>query len=215
MAAGLAAIVAAGAAPSARIDAATPPGGAASTGRGIVPAAGRSVLRQLPQRPARRPASCARRASTCRTSHATPQILEKVVAQAAQRQMPPEGRPRPDKATLDAFIAALETALDRACGGRAQSRARRVAPSEPRRIRQRHPRPARPGSRTAPSLLPSDMAGFGFDNNADVLSITPALMARYIAAATKISRARGRQPRQSVRSRRSTRSASRAASLRA
>ena len=38
-------------------------------------------------------------------------------------------------------------------------------------------------------LLPSDMAGFGFDNNADVLSITPALMARYIAAATKISRA--------------------------
>ena len=37
-------------------------------------------------------------------------------------------------------------------------------------------------------LLPSDMAGFGFDNNADVLSITPALMARYITAATKISR---------------------------
>ena len=32
------------------------------------------------------------------------------------------------------------------------------------------------------------MAGFGFDNNADVLSITPALMSRYIAAATKISR---------------------------
>ena len=38
-------------------------------------------------------------------------------------------------------------------------------------------------------LLPSDMAGFGFDNNADVLSMTPALMARYHAAATKISRA--------------------------
>ena len=32
------------------------------------------------------------------------------------------------------------------------------------------------------------MAGFGFDNNADVLSMTPALMSRYIAAATKISR---------------------------
>jgi len=39
-----------------------------------------------------------------------------------------------------------------------------------------------------PALLPSDMAGFGFDNNADVLSITPALMDRYMAAATKISR---------------------------
>jgi hypothetical protein len=33
------------------------------------------------------------------------------------------------------------------------------------------------------------MAGFGFDNNAEVLSITPGLMSRYIAAATKISRA--------------------------
>jgi hypothetical protein len=32
------------------------------------------------------------------------------------------------------------------------------------------------------------MAGFGFDNNADVLSITPSLMSRYITAATKISR---------------------------
>ncbi len=38
------------------------------------------------------------------------------------------------------------------------------------------------------ALLPSDMAGFGFDNNADVLSITPGLMDRYMTAATKISR---------------------------
>ena len=38
-------------------------------------------------------------------------------------------------------------------------------------------------------LLPSDMAGFGFDNNADVLAMTPSLMTRYIAAATKVSRA--------------------------
>ena len=33
------------------------------------------------------------------------------------------------------------------------------------------------------------MAGFGFDNNADVLAMTPSLMTRYIAAATKVSRA--------------------------
>ena len=38
-------------------------------------------------------------------------------------------------------------------------------------------------------LLPADMAGFGFDNNADVLSITPSIMTRYNAAATKVSRA--------------------------
>ena len=52
------------------------------------------------------------------------------------------------------------------------------------------------------------MAGFGFDNNADVLSITPALMSRYIAAATKISRLAVAAPT-TGRSRRSTRSASR------
>jgi hypothetical protein len=32
------------------------------------------------------------------------------------------------------------------------------------------------------------MAGFGFDNNAEVLSMTPALMDRYMTAATKVSR---------------------------
>ena len=44
-------------------------------------------------------------------------------------------------------------------------------------------------------LLPSDMAGFGFDNNADVLSITPGLMARYIAGRDQDQPGRGRQPR--------------------
>ena len=39
-----------------------------------------------------------------------------------------------------------------------------------------------------PAMLPVDDAGLGFDNNADVLSVTPALMARYLSAATKISR---------------------------
>src|SRR5436190_116411 len=38
------------------------------------------------------------------------------------------------------------------------------------------------------ALLPADNSGLGFDNNADVLSVTPALMARYMSAATKISR---------------------------
>src|SRR5207253_8409098 len=37
-------------------------------------------------------------------------------------------------------------------------------------------------------LLPTDTSGYGFDNNAEVLSVTPGLMARYMSAATKISR---------------------------
>ena len=38
------------------------------------------------------------------------------------------------------------------------------------------------------ALLPADDSGFGFDNNADVLTMSPALLERYVAAATKTSR---------------------------
>jgi mono/diheme cytochrome c family protein len=115
------------------------------------------------------------------------ETFEKVVRKLRKGLMPPEGRPRPDAATLDAFTTSLETALDRAA--------------------EQQPNPGRVVSRrlnrteyvnaihdllglevNGAELLPSDMAGFGFDNNADVLSITPGLMARYITAATKISR---------------------------
>ena len=116
------------------------------------------------------------------------EVLEKVVHKLRSGQMPPEGRPRPDDAAVDVFATSLELALDRAA--------------------VEGPNPGRVASRrlnrleyvnviedllgleiNGEELLPSDMAGFGFDNNADVLAITPSLMARYIAAATKISRA--------------------------
>ncbi len=116
------------------------------------------------------------------------EMLEKMVHKLRNGQMPPEGRPRPDVATLTGFLASLQTALDR--------------------VAVDNPNPGRVASRRlnrleyanaindllaleidSETLLPSDMAGFGFDNNAEVLSITPSLMTRYIAAATKISRA--------------------------
>src|SRR4051794_36796770 len=115
------------------------------------------------------------------------EVLEKVVRKLRKGQMPPAGRPRPDAATLETFVSSLENTLDHAA--------------------QREPNPGRVISRrlnrveyvnavydliglevNGSELLPSDMAGFGFDNNADVLSITPGLMSRYITAATKISR---------------------------
>jgi mono/diheme cytochrome c family protein len=114
-------------------------------------------------------------------------VLEKIARKLRGGTMPPQGSRRPDKATLDAFIASMEAGLDREAAAR--------------------PNPGRVASRrlnraeyvnaindllalevNGAELLPSDMAGFGFDNNADVLSITPSLMSRYIAAATKISR---------------------------
>ena len=114
-------------------------------------------------------------------------VLEKVVRKLRGGTMPPAGSPRPDAATLDAFIASVETALDRAAAeapnpGRVVSR--RMNRSEYVNVVRDLLDLEVDGS----ELLPSDMAGFGFDNNADVLSMTPALMSRYIAAATKISR---------------------------
>jgi hypothetical protein len=38
------------------------------------------------------------------------------------------------------------------------------------------------------ALLPTDDSSYGFDNNADMLSVTPAVLERYMYAATKISR---------------------------
>jgi hypothetical protein len=114
-------------------------------------------------------------------------LLEKVARKLRGGTMPPEGRPRPDQATLDAFITALETSLDRAA----------TASPNPGRVASRRLNRAEYVNAindllglevNGAELLPSDMAGFGFDNNADVLSITPSLMSRYIAAATKISR---------------------------
>ncbi len=116
------------------------------------------------------------------------ETLEKVVHKLRNGEMPPEGRPRPEVATVGAFLASLEIALDRAA----------AASPDPGRVASRRMNRLEYANAVqdllaleidAETLLPSDMAGFGFDNNADVLSITPGLMSRYIAAATKISRA--------------------------
>jgi hypothetical protein len=119
-------------------------------------------------------------------SHAD--VWEKVVRKVRAGQMPPVGRPRPDEAQAVAFTSSLETRLDRAA--------------------ERTPNPGRPTvhrlNRTeyansvrdllaleidARNLLPADDTdAHGFDNNADVLTISPALTARYLSAARKISR---------------------------
>src|SRR5258708_1615323 len=114
-------------------------------------------------------------------------VLEKVVRKLRSGQMPPEGRPRPDAGTLEVFATSLEKALDRIAS--ASPNPGRVVSHRLNRgeyVNVIHDLLAMDVDGTG--LLPSDMAGFGFDNNADVLSITPGLMSRYITAATKISR---------------------------
>ncbi len=115
------------------------------------------------------------------------EVLEKVIWKLRTGQMPPQGSRRPEKAALDEFLASLEASIDRAAAdspnpGRVA--AHRLNRSEYVNVIQDLLALDVDGT----ALLPSDMAGFGFDNNADALAITPALMARYITAATKISR---------------------------
>ena len=115
------------------------------------------------------------------------EALEKVVRKLRAGQMPPDGRPRPARADVETFVAALEAALDREAAG--QLAPGRVASRRLNRVEYVNAIEDLLDLRVdGAELLPSDMAGFGFDNNAEVLAMTPSLMARYIGAATKISR---------------------------
>ena len=118
---------------------------------------------------------------------ANAELLERLVRKLRNGEMPPEGRPKPDAAVFETFLAGLEHSLDQAIArtpnpGRVASH--RLNRAE--YVNAIHDLLALDIDGT--ELLPSDMAGFGFDNNADVLAITPGLMSRYMAAATKISR---------------------------
>ena len=112
--------------------------------------------------------------------------LEKVVRKLRAGQMPPPRRPRPEPAVTKGFVASLETALDRAAA--ADPNPGRVAVHRMNRLEYLNVINDLLGLEIDPSMLPVDDPGIGFDNNADVLSVTPALMARYLSAATKISR---------------------------
>ena len=114
-------------------------------------------------------------------------VLEKVVRKLRSGQMPPAGRPRPDPPARDALVAALEAALDAAAA--AAPNPGRVPTHRLNRVEYVNAiRDLLALDVDGTTLLPADAAGFGFDNNADVLSVTPGLMARYLSAATKISR---------------------------
>ncbi len=119
------------------------------------------------------------------------EILEKVVLKLGSGAMPPSGARRPDKGTRDAFLASLETSLDRSAAA--------------------HPNPGRPMmlhrlnrmeylnsvrdlfavelNPDDSSLLPADDRSYGFDNNGDVLGLSPLLLERYLSIARRVTTA--------------------------
>ena len=118
---------------------------------------------------------------------ANPALWETVVRKLRGNLMPPPGGPRPGVEATEAYIAALEAALD--------ARAAEQGP-EPGRValhrlnRTEYTRAIREilGLEiNAAAMLPADVTSDGFDNVAAVLGISPTHLDQYIAAARDIS----------------------------
>ena len=116
-----------------------------------------------------------------------PEAWEKVVRRLRTASMPPAGRRRPDAATYRTVASALETALDEAAAA-APNPGRTTVHRLNRREYENAVRDLLALDIDASALLPADNADLGFDNMADILSVSPALLDRYIFAARRISR---------------------------
>ena len=101
--------------------------------------------------------------------------------------MPPEGMPRPDETTYDAFAAYLEAQLDEAAA--ANPNPGRPVLHRLNRVEYTNAvRDLLAVDIDGETLLLADDSRHGFDNIADVLTVSPALLERYMSAARKISR---------------------------
>ena len=114
---------------------------------------------------------------------------EKVVLKLKTGEMPPQPLPRPDPTELAAVTSWIEREVEKAFD---------AAPPEPGRVTARRLNRTEYDN-TVRDLLgvdigaaedfPPDDSGYGFDNIGDVLSLSPALMERYMATAEKVARA--------------------------
>jgi hypothetical protein len=114
------------------------------------------------------------------------EVWEKVIRKLHGRMMPPQGMPRPDEATLDAFAASLETSIDRVAlttPNPGRSPLHRLNRSEYAAA----VRDVLALDIDATALLPADDEANGFDNIADVLRVSPSLLEQYLTAARKVS----------------------------
>ena len=113
---------------------------------------------------------------------------EKVIVKLRSRMMPPPGMVRPENAAYDSVANWLETEIDR--GAAAHVNPGRTA-SLHRLNRAEYANAVRDLIAVevdAQAMLPPDEQAFGFENNAEALSIPPALLDRYVSAAAAISR---------------------------
>jgi Protein of unknown function (DUF1592)/Protein of unknown function (DUF1588)/Protein of unknown function (DUF1587)/Protein of unknown function (DUF1585)/Protein of unknown function (DUF1595) len=118
-----------------------------------------------------------------------PHTWDTALVKLKTRQMPPPGFPAPEAAEVKAITEWIEKEFDRAD---------QMAPADPGRVTARRLNRTEYNN-TIRDLLavdirpaddfPQDDAGYGFDNIGDVLSLSPALMEKYMTAADKVARA--------------------------
>lgn len=114
-------------------------------------------------------------------------VWEKVLRKVRTGQMPPAGLPAPPAAAVNSFVSWLEGSLDAAAkanpnpGRPAIHRLNRAEYSNA--IRDLLAVDIKPGM-----SLPVDDSGYGFDNIGEVLTISPALLEKYMSASRRISR---------------------------
>jgi hypothetical protein len=116
------------------------------------------------------------------------QTWEKVIVKLRSRSMPPVNAPRPDNTAYDAAASWLENEIDR-------DAAAHVNPGHPAPLHRLNRSEYANAIRDllgvevdAQGLLPPDEQAYGFENNAEALTIQPALLDRYVNAANTIAR---------------------------
>lgn len=117
-----------------------------------------------------------------------PETWEKVIVKLRSRSMPPPKIPRPDNAAYDKVATWLETEIDRSAAAHVNPGR---TPSLHRMNRAEYANAVRDLIAVevdGEEMLPPDGQAYGFDTNAEALSIEPALLDRYITAATSIAR---------------------------
>ena len=117
-----------------------------------------------------------------------PEVWEKVIKKLRVGVMPPPNYPRPDKESYDGFRTFLENELDRVAS-------RQINPGRTQafhRLNQtEYQNPVRDLldlDIDVANMIPTDAPDqYGFDNNADVLALSPFSVERYVSAAHKIA----------------------------
>jgi hypothetical protein len=128
---------------------------------------------------------------------ANPEVWEKVIKKLRVGVMPPPNYPRPDKVRYDGFRSWLENELDSVA-------ASRVNPGRTQAFHRLNQTEYRNSLRDlldldidVSDLIPADAPDqYGFDNNAEVLALSPLSVERYVNAAHKVAElAVGASPR--------------------